>query len=251
MNQRLAKKISQLTDRQREVLRLRCEALEYQEIGRRLYIEENTVKQHIQRVYLRLYTENLTEVWRYKILFEEICPILHSRDLPPAPSESVNLPPIPPYVIRQVDDDEALLNRLGKEGILALIREMEKQSAPGAGRSRWLWAALGLLMLSALVVADIAMRLWQPSITANNPTIAPIVLIQTEIVTQIVTTTPDLNARSVIGSVGDAPALTPVIQTVVVTATPPPATQTPAPTAAPEVLALFEDDFTSSASSLR
>lgn len=52
---------TQLTEREREVLEILAQGLLYKEIAHRLGISENTVRQHIHRIYEKLHVGNRTE----------------------------------------------------------------------------------------------------------------------------------------------------------------------------------------------
>jgi two-component system, NarL family, response regulator LiaR len=56
------KMVSQLlTDREREVLQLLSQGLIYKEIGEKLFISHETVKQHIKKIYYKLHVQNKIE----------------------------------------------------------------------------------------------------------------------------------------------------------------------------------------------
>ncbi|HET6762420.1 MAG TPA: response regulator transcription factor, partial [Longimicrobiaceae bacterium] len=56
---------SQLTDREREILALVSEGLTNAQIAARLRVSDNTVKFHLQNVYLKLKLNNRTEAAAY------------------------------------------------------------------------------------------------------------------------------------------------------------------------------------------
>jgi DNA-binding NarL/FixJ family response regulator len=61
LNQNENPKIGELSARQREILELAVEGLSNAEIGRRLYLSESTIKQHLRAVYKVLGVRNRTE----------------------------------------------------------------------------------------------------------------------------------------------------------------------------------------------
>ena len=72
-------KLSALTERQFEVLKLVCEGLSYKLVGEELYISENTVKTHMGNIYVKLELDSLADSERKIVLHQEFCPALHYR----------------------------------------------------------------------------------------------------------------------------------------------------------------------------
>lgn len=56
--------VFQLSDREREILQLLSEGLEYKEIGTKLYISPNTVKKHCINIYSKLHVNSRTQALR-------------------------------------------------------------------------------------------------------------------------------------------------------------------------------------------
>jgi DNA-binding NarL/FixJ family response regulator len=54
----------QLSDREKEILQLLSEGLEYREIGSRLFISPNTVKKHTINVYQKLHVNSKAQALR-------------------------------------------------------------------------------------------------------------------------------------------------------------------------------------------
>ena len=65
-------KLTELTERQREVLSLYCEGLDYKTIGEQLYITRNAVKSHMGNIYLRLGLIELPIAQRKQRLHQEV-----------------------------------------------------------------------------------------------------------------------------------------------------------------------------------
>ena len=63
-------KLSNLTNRQIEVLRLVCEGLTYKLVGEQLFISENTVKTHMGNIYIELELDSLPTSERKLVLHQ-------------------------------------------------------------------------------------------------------------------------------------------------------------------------------------
>ncbi|MGD8457503.1 MAG: helix-turn-helix transcriptional regulator [Anaerolineales bacterium] len=103
------KVLSRLSQREREVLELRCEGLIYKEIGNQLHIAEPTVKSTMSHIYIKLELNGLETTQRHQALFEIICPVLKRDDLPPAAEEPEIIEPVPSEVEEMVTEDEYAL----------------------------------------------------------------------------------------------------------------------------------------------
>src|SRR6266542_5000802 len=122
----VSKQIRKLSDREREVRRLRCQAFVIAECSRRLYLADSTIKTYIGRIYLKFGLDQFTELQRWRALFQVYCPALGNEDFPPSPPEARGPESIPDLVMRQVEDDEAVLQRLGGDGLSAVLDEISK-----------------------------------------------------------------------------------------------------------------------------
>ena len=155
------KRLSELTERQREVLALRCQGLPYQgmpykEIANQLKIAETTVKSHMGAVYQKLGLDDFSEGRRSKALSETFCPVLNEGDLPPPLPDPDELEPVPEEVQAMVEVDEtALVPRPPVTPIIvmgpqqALYRSRPRRS----GRMGWvLVALLGILLIPAFFI---------------------------------------------------------------------------------------------------
>ena len=95
-----------LTNRHKEVLRLRCKGLAYKEIGEKLFISTNTVKSHMGKIYETLELIDLEPSQRIAIIHEIYCPILKKSPLALVVFEEETLPRVAPEVQRMVEEDE-------------------------------------------------------------------------------------------------------------------------------------------------
>src|SRR6266508_5230021 len=97
----VVRQLRKLSKREREILQLRCEAIEIAECSNQLHLSDSTVKTYIGRIYLKFDLDNLTEFQRWKALFQVYCPVLEEIDLPPGILEAGQPVPIPEHVIRK------------------------------------------------------------------------------------------------------------------------------------------------------
>jgi Sigma-70, region 4 len=240
----IKRKLKTLSTREREVLRLRCEALEYKECGERLGIAPTTVQTYYERASFKLdLYEYETEIQRWRFLFQIICPILGSPDSSNLPDDDTDLQgPTPPIVLSRAAADEAFLHHVGRDLLFSLVAEFQPPPPPAPSRLRWFIA--GLLVCSLILAGGLyALSKLRPEPSPLLP-----IIVQRETVPIPVTITPDLNAPTITPFVvtttpdPNAPTAAPIVQTFVVTqlvtqivtATPLPATPTPVSTATPE-----------------
>ncbi|MGD8457022.1 MAG: helix-turn-helix transcriptional regulator [Anaerolineales bacterium] len=216
-------KLSQLTERQREVLRMVCGGYNYKAIGETLYIAESTVKAHMGNIYQKLELDLLPPAQRTKTLFEEYCPAL--QEIPPEMVELVEEPePVPEDIEKMVEEDEKALVLWQPKSVVEIEpKEVEPVSRP----RRFRWVLVGMILGAMIVgIPFIALRdLIFPG-EASIEAIVKYVDVTVEVpveVTSVVTATSEPNL----------PTQTPVVQekVVVVTATPEPTlTSPPGPT---------------------
>ena len=145
-------KLSQLTERQREVLRLVCGGDNYKTIGEKLYIAESTVKAHMGNIYQKLGLDLLPPARRTKTLFEQYCPAL--KDVPSEPIEEPEEPePVPETIEKMVEEDENALV-LWQPKPLVEIEPIEiKPLAPRPRRLRW--TVFGMILGAVLVAVPV------------------------------------------------------------------------------------------------
>ena len=256
--------VSELTERQRDVLRLFCEGMKYQTIGDELVIAVPTVKAHMGNIYQRLNLDHLPTAKRKMVLVERYCPLLRDEDLPPAPPEEKGEPdPVPEPIMEMVEEDEWAIvpwkpPQLPVRAVEA--RPITILEPPTIRRRiRLTWLLIGAL-LGALLVSGIGymVGLFQPpdrpSQVAEPSIIREIIH---EVTVQVVTIamptqpapSPVVEIQEVILEVTNTPGppqptATPIVQTmevtrevekiVVVTVTPlPTPTNTPGPSITP------------------
>lgn len=145
-------KLSKLTNRQLEVLRLVCEGLTYKKVGKQLFISENTVKTHMGNIYIELALDSLPTSERKLVLFQEFCPALQDMDIIPAVVEDQEEPePVPESVMAMVVRDEKAIVPIPQAEIIDVpYKEIKNQGHP----SRLRWMLFGLLLgiiLSVLI----------------------------------------------------------------------------------------------------
>src|SRR3954451_12325813 len=102
----VVKQLRKLSKREREILQLRCDALEIAECCRQLNLSGSTVKTYIGRIYLKFDIDQLGEFQRWKALFQVYCPVLKEIDLTPARDKAEDTSPLSPQLLRRVEDDE-------------------------------------------------------------------------------------------------------------------------------------------------
>lgn len=226
-------KLSSLTERQYEVLRLVCSGFTYKEIGEALYIAESTVKAHMGNIYQKLGLDLLPPTQRTKTLFEQYCPVL--KDVSSKPLETQEeLEPVPESVEKMVEEDEKAL-AIWQPKPLVSVKPIElKPLAPRPRRLRGL--VLGMILGAVLV--SVPVFLLGRNLTSDE---APAAISGAEPIVEYVEVTVEVPIevpveRTVVVTTTpgpEQPTQTAVIQevVVVVTTTPEPTpTATPAPT---------------------
>jgi hypothetical protein len=228
-------KLSTLTERQREVLRLFCDGLTYKTIGEKLFIAVPTVKSHMGNIYVKLDLFDLPPPKRRIRIAEQYCPLLRDVDLSPAPPDETDEPePVPEPIMRMVEEDERAIV-LWEPKLPAIIepqsREIVKYQPiksppiPPPRRSRWLLVGmiLGALLIVSIVY-EFSGEQWAEE-PLQDTTKVPVVENRevTHEVTVVVTATP----------APPQPTLTSIVQTQEATVawedTPTPAPPTPIP----------------------
>jgi DNA-binding CsgD family transcriptional regulator len=152
-------KLSRLTERQLEILRLRCEGLEILPISEMLIETEWVVKQEIGRIYIKLGLDKHTKIQRYKALFEEYCPAVEEADLPPPEPERAEPELIPEEVERMVEEDEREIVSRGQKPLVSIT---VKDASPRRRPTQCLLVGLALSALSVgcAVCCAVAVFLW-------------------------------------------------------------------------------------------
>lgn len=267
-SEEVLRKLSRLTQRERDVLWLRCEGLDQRAISQRLYISVPTVRNTMGRILAKLEIDQIPQAQRTKELFETYCPALRGEELSPPPPEPPQPEPVPDEVIERVEEDEkALVLWQGAQldppaqHVITIPRH-DPPGDRGRGRS-FSWLISGLIIGIALMLVGFWVRdllrqgeietreplptsvptVLVTEIVVVSPTAAPTVptltpLVEKVVVTQMVTATPDPDASTTI-----VPVLERVITeevTVVVTATSPPTPTEPVNTPNDAVLEVRE-----------
>jgi len=238
-------KLSKLTNRQIEVLRLVCAGLTYKLVGEQLFISENTVKTHMGNIYIELELDSLPTSERKLVLFQEFCPALQDMDVIPVVVEDQEEPkPVPESVMAMVVRDEKAIVSIPQAEIIDVpYKEIKNQGHP----SRLRWMLFGLL-LGIILTVLIGFAGWegyqwiesQIGIGETTP-----IAIDTEIPTElpkeivIVTTTPIPSTPIepvVVVKIDSSPTLTEQV---------PDDTATPTKSPSPIFPLPFEDNFDS------
>jgi len=145
-------KLADLTARQREVLRLFCEGLPYTEIGKQLFIEENTVKTHMANIYIKLGLDHLVTSARKMVLHQTYCPALHEGIFPAQDEEPIEPEPAPEEVLHMVEEDEHALIPYERK-VVDIPPPIKKKS------HMWKWILL-LIFLILLVIGGFQAYSW-------------------------------------------------------------------------------------------
>lgn len=199
----LVKRLQKLSGQECKVLRLRCEALSDKAISEQTKIPLPTVKTYLGRAYIKLDVDGFEKLFRWKVLLDEICPVLKQLDLSVAP-EPRKLRPAPDNVVRKVEEDDEILERLGRDELLRFI-DVTPLPPPQPQRARWLGLGFAVgLFLGALFVMGIIYWLQPQRGVAGAPTAQAILLPPPSPV--VVTATPNPNL----------PTAMPVVQTAIV-----------------------------------
>ncbi len=238
--------LSRLSEREREVLRLRCAQFDYRAIGEKLILGEATVKTHMGRIYIKLGLDQLRPKVRWKMLDAVFCPALKELELPSPPPEPKNLALVPAAILAMVEEDERALVTVPAQVVVispesdnGVIDGKFRTAGQGKRPSRLRWLVTGLILGILLTGGlDFAFGAALRGTPESLITSTPIVIVAKE--TVVVTTTP-----------GPLPA-TAKPEVVVVTATFLPLTATPLSptntrlptfTPTPSVALPFQDNF--------
>lgn len=147
-------KLDSLTKRQREVLRLVCEGLNYKTVAEQLFISENTVKAHMGNVYVKLGLDTLSGAQRRSTLHQVFCQVLRGLPTPAVIPIEADYPeepePVPEQVWEMVKEDERAIIPMPPREIIDLSPRPNKRQPR---RRRWL--LFGMLLGSVLTVCAI------------------------------------------------------------------------------------------------
>jgi hypothetical protein len=215
-------KFNALTDRQKQVLGMFCKGSSHKEIGKKLFISENTVKTHMGNIYKNLDLIELEPQKRKATIFEVYSPILKkSPSAPVIVEKEEELEPVSPEVERMVEEDENAFVHLNS----SKDNEEDAVRNPPNRRSGCTWALIGIILGAGLIAVLFF------SLGGNIPgfNIPGMPLEPTE---ELISPT-------------EPPAASPTPVVIVVTATPLPASETPLPTDTPSPTLIPTDEPTS------
>ena len=241
-------KLAKLTEREQEVLRLRCQGLKYVAIASRLNPPTNpkTIKSHMHHIYAKLdLAEGLSVSERWTKIFKVFCPALNQKPMPPFKpgTGERGLIPISLAIMKLVDEDEEL-DPTEPPTDITTVPPRRPPSLPPTGAQpperprRVILARVVLVFVSGLVLGlllgvFLVMRLGtfenEPETTAvAQVTVASTAIVVTREVTVVVPASPP-----------------PATATIQPSDTPPAPTDTPPPTPTPTaaVALPFQDNF--------
>ncbi|MFC2054776.1 LuxR C-terminal-related transcriptional regulator [Chloroflexota bacterium] len=191
-------KLSSLTTRQIEVLRLVCEGLSYREVGEQLFLAENTIKSHMGRIYIKLKLNMLSESERKKVLHQEFCIALQELEIIPKSieeQEEIEPDPVPESVLAMVVRDETDIILMPHREIID-VKPFPKRNR--SSRLRWLMFGI---IIGAILTTLIVYLAWNndqlnllklsPAAPTPQRLISEIQEKQPEEVVLIVTATPE------------------------------------------------------------
>ena len=194
-------KLSSLTTRQIEVLRLVCEGLRYKLVGEELHIEENTVKSHMGNIYIKLELDSLVDPERKKVLYQEFCPALQEMDVIPEVVEDQEEPdPVPESVLAMVVRDETDIILMPPREIIDYTPNPDRNRP-----SRLRWLMFGII-IGAILTTLIVYLAWNndqlnllplsPAVPTPQGLVSEIPEKQPEEIVLVVTATPELTIPS-------------------------------------------------------
>lgn len=205
-----------LTPDQMNVIRLFCRGVPYKKIGEELFISVNTVKSHMQNIYIRLNLMDLGAKERQWRIREEVCPGLIKGEFPiDSEEQQTDLVPVTPEENAKIEEDELAMKKWKQEPLVPIRGTVVNPRRPG------IWIVIAFVLgLIAMYFAFPRLFISEPEVAEESGPVATEVAIL-EKQTVIVTATP----------LPSQPTQTPIIeqQTVIVVATSIPAAETPAP----------------------
>lgn len=211
-----------LTERQREVLRLVCEGLDYKSVANELYIAEATVKAHMGNIYVRLALDSYPAAQRRVLLAQLYCPALQDETFAVDPDEPSEPEAVPDKVMKMIEEDAKAIVVRRPQPITRHVEVIDNQPPPlpSPTRSRRLIDTIRGGLIGVLLLAVVGLGVWWVFFRDGD-----VASVDGPI---IVTTTPEPTILAPTQSVEEG--------VVVVTATLPPGTQTqqaPMATSAP------------------
>ena len=217
-NQKVEGKLSNLTQRQIEVLQLVCNGYTYKSIGEQLVVAESTVKAHMGNIYQKLDLDQLPPTQRTRTIFELYCPALKSESIqveigPEEPD------PVPENIEKMVEEDEQTLV-VWQPGEIIEVEPIEIR--PVRRPRRWPWLVVGIIL--GLIIGVVGLNTFQPE-TNTQPLVQVSPVIELVEVTVAVPVEQTVVVTATAGP--EEPTQTPIVEERVVVVT---ATQLPPPT---------------------
>jgi DNA-binding CsgD family transcriptional regulator len=186
-------RLASLSQRERQILQLRCEGQDYKTIGKELHISVPTVKFDMGRVYIKLNLDNLGKTERLKALLEVYCPLLDSTALPPSTMGGDDQPVVPDEVLALVAQDERSLVVPKPPGAIARNPSEVVYLDPRPVQPRVVGLAGGQLLIAVLLGMLLMLGLFfilRPSLAGTTATQIPAVLTATSQTAQETATLP-------------------------------------------------------------
>jgi DNA-binding CsgD family transcriptional regulator len=230
-------KLSSLTPRQREVLRLFCDGFSYRQIADQHVVSENTIKAHMGNIYVKLGLDMLPAAQRRRALHQVFCPALERLEQQPEAfvktEEPEELGLLPVVVWDMVEEDErAIIPMPPREIIEIKTRSSETNIRPS--KLRWFLFGLfaGILITGGILYAGWRVyRRFVPVVAIVRDTpLAPVTTSAAEDNPLAQTTQPAINTPS-------------DNDNVFVSESPSPEALTPEFPPPPQVSILFQDNF--------
>jgi len=225
--------LSQLTERQREVLSLFCAGLVYRDIAEKLVVAEATVKSNMGTIDEKLGLDSLPSNQRRKVIYEVCCPAL--SEAAPAPIGGRSEPEaVPDSVAKMVEEDERAIVPWQPAPLVAPPEPIEvRPRSVRAIRLRWMvfGMILGVILISVFFYAFGDLIFPVPEVSLPEPEVMVTVVEKpVEVPVEVTVEVPVEVERTVVVTAEPGPTSPPQIVEIVITATPLP---TPDPTPIP------------------
>jgi len=224
-------RLARLSEQERNVLRLRCQGLDYKTISSQLYVSKSAVKQYMARAYVKLGLDHLPRTQRIKALFETVCPVLQKSRLPPEPAIEIIEEPVPEPVEGMVDEDEyAIVPVRPPESPLSRPKSGNSRRGLRTGCGAILGVVLGICLCTAAGIFVFRPNIGSiPFISRPTATVRPPASKSTEITPQ--SPAPEIASQTPV-----------IVENAAVTATSP-ATQAPTALPVAAISLPFSDNF--------
>jgi DNA-binding CsgD family transcriptional regulator len=217
-------RLATLSERERQVLELKCDGLDYKAIGKELSIAVPTVKYDMGRVYIKLGLDQLSKTERLKTLLNVYCPALAQAALPPGPQEAEEPQPMPRPLVAMIEQDERALMTHNPTDVIIIPPQPTpvKPGPTGPFQLVGCGALLGGLGCVLLIAIGLVAFWWFGGVDELTRVAQVTVVVPASAAPPLPTTPPII--QTVVVATG---------QVIVVTATPPRDAPTRVPTRAP------------------